>query len=65
MKEPPLLLAVHRVIGGIKIENDLPRHTLLRLHKQFDRQTLDGNRILANLVVARRLQPAQLQPVES
>src|SRR5205807_2980367 len=64
VKEPSLLVPVHRVIGRIKIENNLPRRSLVRLQKQVDQKTLDRNRILTNLVIARRLQPAQLQPVE-
>ena len=36
----------------------------MRLQKQVNQKTLDGDRIGTNLVVSRRLQPAQLQPVE-
>ncbi len=64
VEEPPLLLAVQRIIGRIEVENDLPRCALMRLHKQVDQKILDGHRIVADLVVARRLQLAQLQPVQ-
>jgi hypothetical protein len=36
----------------------------MRLHKQVDQKILDRYRIVADLVVARRLQLAQLQPVQ-
>ena len=35
-----------------------------RVQEQVDEQPLDGHRIVADLVIARRLQAAQLQPVE-
>ena len=34
------------------------------LHEQVDQEPLDGNRIVTDLVIARRLQPAQFQPVQ-
>ena len=36
----------------------------MRLQEQVDKKSLDGHRIVADLVVARRLQLAQLQPVQ-
>ena len=64
VEEPSFLVPVHRVIGRIEIEDDLVRRLPVRFHKQVDQKPLDGDRILANLVVARRLQPAQFHPVE-
>ena len=64
MEEPPLLLAVQRIIGRIEIENDLPRRARVRLQEQVDKQIPDRHRIVADLVVARRRKLAQLQPVE-
>ncbi len=64
MKEPPLLLPVHRIIGRIEIEDDLFRRALVRVQEQVDHEPLDGDRIVTDLVIARRLQPAQLQPVQ-
>ena len=64
VKEPALLLAVHRIIGGVEIESDLARRAFMRLQEQIDHQPLDGDRIVTDLVIARRLQPAQLQPVQ-
>ena len=36
----------------------------MRLQEQVDEQPLDGHRIVTDLVIARRLQAAQLQPVQ-
>jgi hypothetical protein len=58
VKEPPLLL-----IGRIAVENDQPPDAFIRLHKQVDQKILDGRRIVADVVLARRLQLAQLQLV--
>jgi hypothetical protein len=55
---------VHRIVGRIEIEDDLLRRALMRVQEQLDQQPLDGNRIVTDLVVARRLQPAQFQPVQ-
>src|SRR5215471_65570 len=52
---------MHRVISGIKIEDDLARGAVMRLQKQIDHQRLDGDRIVTDLVIARRFQTAQLQ----
>jgi hypothetical protein len=64
MEEPPLLLAVQRIIGRVEIKNDLLRCAFVRLQEQVDQKLLDGHRIVADLVVARGLQFAQLQPVQ-
>ena len=64
MEEPPLLLAVHRIVRGVEIEDDLVRCAIVRLQEQVDEQLLDGRWIVTDLVIARRLQAAQLQPVE-
>src|SRR5437870_8181854 len=64
VEEPSLLISVQRIIGRIKIEDDLLRSSHLRLQEQVDRKSLDCYRIMTDLVIARRLQLAQLQPVE-
>ena len=64
MEEPPLLLPVHRIVGRIEIEDDLARRAVVRLQENIDHEPLDGDRIVTDFVIARRLQPAQLQPVE-
>jgi DDE family transposase len=42
MEEPALLLAMHRIVGGVEIENDLARRPLMRLQEQINQQPLDG-----------------------
>ena len=64
MEEPPLLLAVQRIVRRIEVENDLLGRPRVRLNKQVDQQIPDRHRIVADLVIARRLQLAQLQPIE-
>ena len=55
---------MQRIVGRIEVENDLPRGALMRLHKQVDQKILDRHRVAADLVVARRRELAQLQPVQ-
>ena len=55
MKEPPLLLAVQRVVGGIEVEHDLLGPRRVRVEEQVDEQPLDRGRVVADFVVARRL----------
>ena len=64
MEEPPLLHPVHRVVGRIQIEDDLARRALVRLQELVDKKPFDGYRIVTDLVIARRLKLAQLQPVQ-
>ena len=64
MEEAALLMAVQRVIGGVEIEDDLLGWAAMGFHKQIDQQRLDHRRIVADLVVAGRQRPAQLEPVE-
>jgi hypothetical protein len=45
VEEPPLLLAMHRGIRRIEVENDLSERPLVRLHEQVDQQILDGHRM--------------------
>jgi hypothetical protein len=42
VKEPALLLAMHRIVGGVEIDDDLARRPFMRLHEQIDHQRLDG-----------------------
>ncbi len=64
VEEPSFLLAVHRIVGRIEVEDDLVRRLIVRLQEQLHEQLLDRDRIVADLVIARRLQPAQLEPVQ-
>jgi hypothetical protein len=64
VEEAPLLMSVHRIVSGVEIKDDLLRGAAMRLQEQVDEQALDGGPVMADLVVARRLGPAQLQPVQ-
>src|ERR1700678_1608471 len=66
VKEPPLLIAVQRIVGRIEVEHDLTRRLGVRVEKQFDKQPLDRRAIVAYLVIARPLARARrmLQPVQ-
>src|SRR5262245_13682709 len=62
--EPPLLLPMNRIIGGIKIEDNLTWWPLVSFQKKIDEKTSNRHRIVTDLAVARRLQLAQLQTIE-
>jgi hypothetical protein len=64
MEEPALLLPVQRIVGGIQVQDDQRRGLGLALQEQIDEQRFDRCRIVADLMVARRLRPAQFQPVQ-
>ena len=64
VEEPSLLITVDRIIGRIKIKDDLVRCSVVRLQKQVDQKSLDRHWIVRDLVITRRLQPAQLESVE-
>jgi hypothetical protein len=59
VEEPPLLLPMHRIVGRVQIEDDLARRTLVRVQEQVDHQPLDGNWIVTDLVISRRLVEAK------
>ena len=64
VEKAPLLVSVQRVIGGIEIEDDLPRRTDVGIGKQIDQQRFDRLRIVPDLVIGRRRRLAQFEPVE-
>ena len=64
VEEPPLLLAVQRIVRRIQIENDLPRGSRVQLNEQIDEQMPDRHRIVTDPVIARRFKRAQFQPIE-
>jgi hypothetical protein len=64
VKEPPLLVPVQRIVGGVEIEDDLLGRVLVRLQKQIDKQPLDLCPVPGDAVIARQLRSASLQPVE-
>ena len=62
--EPPFLLAVQRIVRRVEIENDFLGCAIMRLQEHIDQQIPDRRRIVADLVIARRLQPAQFETIE-
>lgn len=64
VEEAPLLMPVQRVVGGAEIEDDLRRRLLVRVQEQRHGQRVDRRRLMGDLVIARRLVSAQLQPVQ-
>ena len=55
VEEPALLMAVQGIVGGVEVENDLPRRPAVRVEEQLDQQPLDRRRVVADPVVAGRL----------
>src|SRR5213594_982039 len=51
MIEPPFLVAVYRIVGGIRIQNDLQWWLFVRLQKMIHKQTVDRRVVPANLLV--------------
>jgi hypothetical protein len=65
VEEPPLLLAMERVIGRVEIEDDRLRWPLVRLQQQIDEQVGAGRRVVSDLVLAViGPQRSGFQPVE-
>ena len=64
MEEATLLMAVQWVVGGVEIENDLLWRVAMRLQEQVDQQRLDHRPVVADLVIAGRKRPAELEPVQ-
>jgi hypothetical protein len=64
VEEPPFLMPVQRIVRSVEIEDDLLGRRLVGLQKQLDKQTLDGDRIMVDLVIPRRQRLAQLETVQ-
>ena len=65
MEEAALLMAVHRIIGGVEVEHDLFGRAAVCVEEERDEQALDRRRVVTDLVIARgRAQGAMLKPVE-
>jgi hypothetical protein len=64
VEEAPFLMPVQRVVSGIQIEDDLRRRTPLGREKQIDERRFDRQRVVADLVIRRRLRLTQFEPVE-
>ncbi len=60
MEEPPFLISVQRVIGGIEIKDDLLWRLVVRIQEQIDKQPLDRRGIGADPGIARGFRLAQL-----
>ncbi len=59
-----LLMPVQRVVGGVEVEDDLLRRSPVCFQEQIDEQPLDRRPVVGDLVIARRLGPAQLEPIQ-
>ena len=60
-----LLLAVQRIVGRIEVDHDPDRRLAMSLHEDVDEQTLDGARVVVELVVPVKADLAcMLQPVQ-
>src|SRR5258708_6018036 len=64
VEETLFLMPVQRVVGGVEVQGDLRRRRRMGVEKQLDKQSLDRRRVVADLVIAGRLPPAQFQPTE-
>jgi hypothetical protein len=64
VEEPTFLMPVQRVVGGIEVQNDLRRRTVMRVEEQLHEQPLDGGAIMTDPVILRRFGLAQLHPVQ-
>ena len=51
VEEAPLLMAMQRIVGGIEIEDDLPRRTGVSIDKQIDQQGCDRLWAVPDLVI--------------
>jgi hypothetical protein len=64
VEEFSFLVAMQRIVGGIEIENDLPRPLLVGFQEEIDEQAVDRCRVVTDLMVAGRFGAAQFQPVQ-
>ena len=51
MEEPAFLPAVQRIVGRVKVQDDLVGRALSRLEKQINQQSLDRRAVVSDLVV--------------
>src|SRR3984893_4440649 len=64
VEEALLLMPVQGVVSGVEIEDDLLWRRGVRFEEEVDEQAFDLCPVIADLVIASWLRPAQLQPVE-
>jgi hypothetical protein len=58
VEEPPFLMPMQRIVGGVEVEGDLWRRCRMGIEKQIDKQGFDQRPVIADLVVARGLRLA-------
>ena len=64
VEKPPFLMTVQWIVGGIEVENDLPRRLAVRIEEHVDEHLLQRLAIAADLVIARAsVAGGVLQPV--
>ena len=51
MEEPTFLLAVDRVVGGVEVEHDLLRRSLVAIEEDVHEQCFQARRIVIDLVI--------------
>ena len=64
VEEPPLLVAVDRVVCGVEVEHDLLRRALVGVEEQLHEQCLDRRAIMGDPAVAAGCRRAVLEPVQ-
>ena len=64
VEEPPFLVAVQRIVGGVEIKRDLRRRLAMGLEEQINEPRLDGGRIVTDPVIPRGVRTARFQPVQ-
>jgi hypothetical protein len=53
VEEAALLIAVHRVVGGVEVEDDAPGRTTVGAQKLVDEEGVDGVAVIDDFLVAR------------
>ena len=64
VKEPTLLVAVQRIVGGVEIEHDLLRRPIVGVEEHLHEQRLDRRTVVGDPAVAVGCRGAVFQPVE-
>ena len=54
MEDAAFLVPMQRIVGGIKVEDDLLGGLLVGIEEEIDEQALDGGWVMADLVIACR-----------
>ena len=57
MEEPPFLMAMQRIVGGVEIEDDFLGRSLVGVQENPDEQARNGRRVMRDLVIAGRRPP--------